>query len=137
MRPGSQHSRTRDCANVANDTMGKRFDKLRALKLVGICFPALLCPIFSPARSSLGPSTIINNQESATIKTNSALVLIDVLVQDKKNGDAISGLDASDFVVRDSGKPITVLEANRGLDEQNGYLFQILPENVDDKKHCN
>ena len=88
------------------------------MKLVSICILVLVCPIFNSARSSLASSTTINNQDSATIKTNSALVLVDVLVQDKRTGDAIAGLEVTDFVVRDSGKPITVLEANRGLDEQ-------------------
>lgn len=87
------------------------------MKLVSIGFLLLLCPIFSSVRSSLRSSTTNNNQASATIKTNSALVLVDVLVQDKRSGDAIGGLALADFVVRDSGKPITVLEANRGLDE--------------------
>jgi hypothetical protein len=97
--------------------MGKRLDWLRPTRLVSICFLVLLCPVFSSARSSLGSSTTIKNQEPATIKANSALVLVDVLVQDKRNGDAIAGLGVTDFVVRDSGKSITVLEANRGLDE--------------------
>lgn len=104
------------CANVANDRMRKRLDTLRAIKLVRICFLVFLCPIFSSAHSSLG-STTFKNQESATIKVNSALVLVDVLVQDKRNGAAIGGLKVTDFVVRDSGKSIAVLEANRGLDE--------------------
>jgi hypothetical protein len=97
--------------------MGKRLDWLRPTRLVSICFLVLLCPVFGSARSSLGSSTAIKNQEPATIKANSALVLVDVLVQDKRNGDAIAGLGVTDFVVRDSGKSITVLEANRGLDE--------------------
>jgi hypothetical protein len=97
--------------------MGKRFDGLRAIKLVNISFLIFFSSIFCSARSPLGSSTTFNNQESATIKTNSALVLVDVVVQDKRNGDAIAGLGAEDFVVRDSGKPITVLAANRGLDE--------------------
>jgi hypothetical protein len=117
-RAGGLHSRTLQYANVANDTMGKRLDWLRPIRLVSICFLVLLCPVFRSARSSLGSSTTIKNQEPATIKANSALVLVDVLVQDKRNGDAIAGLEVTDFLVRDSGKSITVLEANRGLDER-------------------
>lgn len=97
--------------------MGTRLATLRAIKRVSISFLVFLCPIFSSARSSRGSSTTVKNQESATIKVNSALVLVDVLVQDKRTGDAIGGLEVADFVVRDSGKSITVLEANRGLDE--------------------
>src|ERR1700722_15468830 len=98
MRAGSQHLRTIDYANVANNKMGKRLDRSWATKLASISVVVLLSWIFSNARPSFGSSTTINNQEPATIKANSALVLIDVLVQDKKNGDAISGLDATDFV---------------------------------------
>jgi hypothetical protein len=97
--------------------MAERLGTLRAIRLVSICFLVSLCPIFSFARSSRGSSTTIKNQETATIKANSALVLVDVLVQDKRNGAAIGGLEVTDFVVRDSGKSITHLEANRGLDE--------------------
>jgi VWFA-related protein len=50
-----------------------------------------------------------NSQEAFTLKVNSDLVLTNVVVRDKKTGEVIRGLKASDFQVLENGKPQSII----------------------------
>jgi len=55
-------------------------------------------------------------EAQATIKSASSLVLVDTLVEQKRNGEAITDLAGEDFAVRDNGKPVKLVAVNRGQD---------------------
>lgn len=44
----------------------------------------------------------------APFRINTTLVLVDILVEDKKTGEAVDDLRQQDFDVRDNGKPVSV-----------------------------
>jgi VWFA-related protein len=48
-------------------------------------------------------------QEAYTLKVNSDLVLTNVVVRDKKTGEVVRGLKASDFQVLENGKPQSII----------------------------
>jgi VWFA-related protein len=48
-------------------------------------------------------------QQAYTLKVNSDLVLTNVVVRDKKTGEVIRGLKASDFQVLENGKPQSII----------------------------
>src|SRR5277367_4873483 len=50
-----------------------------------------------------------DSQEAYTLKVNSDLVLTNVVVRDKKTGEVIRGLKASDFQVLENGKPQSII----------------------------
>jgi hypothetical protein len=50
-----------------------------------------------------------DSQEAFTLKVNSDLVLTNVVVRDKKTGEVVRGLKASDFQVLENGKPQSII----------------------------
>src|ERR1700741_4248680 len=54
------------------------------------------------------PSDQSQNQSSFTLKVNSDLVLTNVVVRDKKNGEVVRGLTAKDFTILENGRPQTI-----------------------------
>src|SRR5271156_1317806 len=50
-----------------------------------------------------------DSQEAYTLKVNSDLVLTNIVVRDKKTGEVIRGLKASDFQVLENGKPQSII----------------------------
>jgi VWFA-related protein len=50
-----------------------------------------------------------DSQEAFTMKVNSDLVLTNIVVRDKKTGEVIRGLKASDFQVLENGKPQSII----------------------------
>ena len=48
-------------------------------------------------------------QSAYTLKVNSDLVLTNVVVRDKKTGEVVRGLKASDFQVLENGKPQSII----------------------------
>jgi VWFA-related protein len=50
-----------------------------------------------------------DSQEAYTLKVNSDLVLTNVVVRDKKTGEVVRGLKASDFQVLENGKPQSII----------------------------
>jgi VWFA-related protein len=50
-----------------------------------------------------------DSQEAYTMKVNSDLVLTNVVVRDKKTGEVVRGLKASDFQVLENGKPQSII----------------------------
>jgi VWFA-related protein len=50
-----------------------------------------------------------DSQQAYTLKVNSDLVLTNVVVRDKKTGEVVRGLKASDFQVLENGKPQSII----------------------------
>ena len=50
-----------------------------------------------------------DSQEAYTLRVNSDLVLTNIVVRDKKTGEVIRGLKASDFQVLENGKPQSII----------------------------
>jgi VWFA-related protein len=50
-----------------------------------------------------------DSQEAYTLKVNSDLVLTNVVVRDKKTGEVVRGLKATDFQVLENGKPQSII----------------------------
>ena len=61
-----------------------------------------------PAQDQSQP-TQQDSQEAYTLKVNSDLVLTNVVVRDKKTGEVVRGLKASDFQVLENGKPQSII----------------------------
>ncbi|MHB1701672.1 MAG: VWA domain-containing protein [Acidobacteriaceae bacterium] len=85
--------------NMEIDTTENRLPLRRAfaaLLTLALMFPA---PIFAQQAPSAASSP------GFTMKVNSDLVLTNVIVRDKKTGEVIKGLKASDFAILEAGKP--------------------------------
>jgi VWFA-related protein len=50
-----------------------------------------------------------DTQDAYTLRVNSDLVLTNVVVRDKKTGEVVRGLKASDFQVQENGKPQSII----------------------------
>jgi VWFA-related protein len=58
-----------------------------------------------------GPSSFAQQEQPAgtfTLKVQSEIVLTNVVVRDKKTGEVVKGLKASDFTILENGKPQTI-----------------------------
>ncbi len=51
----------------------------------------------------------LNSQSTYTLKVDSDLVLTNIVVRDKKTGEVVRGLTASDFQVQENGKPQKII----------------------------
>ena len=59
----------------------------------------------------MGPSSFAQQEQPAgtfTLKVQSEIVLTNVVVRDKKTGEVVKGLKASDFTILENGKPQTI-----------------------------
>jgi VWFA-related protein len=77
----------------------------------------------------IGPPSFAQQQEPAgtfTLKVQSEIVLTNVVVRDKKTGDIVKGLKASDFTILENGKPQTIAS----FDYQNVDDAAVLHENT-------
>ena len=63
--------------------------------------------VFSPAGVPLtaGAQQPVSNMKTAVLVTNVNRVLTNVVVRDKKTGELIKGLKASDFTIEEDKKP--------------------------------
>src|SRR5579862_8795845 len=77
----------------------------------------------------IGPPSFAQQQEPAgtfTLKVQSEIVLTNVVVRDKKTGDVVRNLKASDFTILENGKP----QAIASFDYQNVDEAAVLHENT-------
>jgi hypothetical protein len=57
-------------------------------------------------------------QQAPVIHSDTSLVLVDVIAQNKKTGEPIKSLQKDDFLLRDNGKPVSATSFNRGSDQK-------------------
>lgn len=60
----------------------------------------------------------VAQQQPPVILSETSLVLVDVIAQNRKTGEPIKTLEQDDFLVRDNGKPVSVVSFNRGADQK-------------------
>jgi hypothetical protein len=89
--------------------------RFAALSLSLLLFVCLNCS-GSPQTSSQGKTSSASSQTPA-IRVNSSLVLVDVLVQDKKTGEPVKDLQAENFLLEEDGKQVSISSFNRGKDQ--------------------
>jgi hypothetical protein len=86
--------------------------------VAGLSFLLLYCPTSLFSQSTPKSAELRTTGEQApAIRTTASLVLVDVLVVQKKTGDPITDLQKEDFLVRDNGKPVSITTFNRGRDQ--------------------
>ena len=80
--------------------------KKTSLALLSLVFLTTLTTLAQgPPDSPPPPPDSQPNNGSFTLKVNSDLVLTNVVVRDKKTGEVVRGLKASDFTIFENGKP--------------------------------
>jgi hypothetical protein len=71
----------------------------------------------TPRSSADGSIPAAVAPQTPPIRTTTSLVMIDVLVEDKKTGEPVKDLEKDDFVVRDNGKAVAITTFNSGKDQ--------------------
>jgi VWFA-related protein len=94
--------------------------RLAALRMTSVALIATLA--LSPAHAQQVDAT--QASPTFTLKVKTDIVLTNVVVRDKKTGDVIKGLKASDFTILENGKPQTVAS----FDYQNVNEAAVLAE---------
>src|SRR5580700_1737590 len=93
--------------------IGSREDSVRMnvngylRKVTSIALLGLLGAMPIGAQDQAPPQT--DEQTAYTMKVNSDLVLTNVVVRDKKTGEVVRGLTASDFQIQENGKPQKII----------------------------
>ena len=76
-----------------------------SLGIAAVLFTGLIALAQEPPPGGPPPPDSQPNNGSYTFKVNSDLVLTNVVVRDKKTGEVVRGLKASDFTILENGKP--------------------------------
>jgi Ca-activated chloride channel family protein len=94
---------------------------MKSFKVFGLlvwCFALAMCPI----------TTFAQETDDETIKINSALVSLEVLVTDKRTGARIDGLKRENFEVSDDGRPQTLTFFSSGAEARQPLAFVLLTD---------
>jgi len=82
-----------------------------AIRLTSMCSKVLICAILAPVlvfntaieTSILSAQQVAGDSSTVTVRANTRLVMVDVVVTDRK-GQPVSGLKADDFTLEENGK---------------------------------
>ena len=93
-----------------------------ALALSLLFFTCRDCPGLPQTSQKVSGSAAV--LQGPTLRTTTSLVVADVLVEDKRTGEAIKILQQEDFLLRDNGKPAPITAFNSG-ENQNLRPIQL------------
>ena len=99
------------------------------LVLIRIAAAQSNIPVSSQPNSAPTPA---QTDATAVLRTTTNLVLIDVVVRDKRTGEPVGGLDRSSFQLLEDGRPqtLTVFEEHRATDAIRASPVPRLPPHV-------